>query len=234
MVDSITYTFNQAVTLAANAFTVSIHGTSAIAAATESGTTVTITTSANHNFFTGQVITVAGVGVAGYNGTFTITVVDATTFTYTASTSGLANASGGTAGPGTVPTASYASPDGGFTWVVTFSGTGVIGNSIADGVYDITLNQSAVTYNYSGATLTQSNRTLDTFYRLYGDFNGARRVNNASLLKFNTALNSRSTQANFLVYFDFNDDGRINNADLLALNQRLNKSYAGLGFTATI
>jgi hypothetical protein len=33
---------------------------------------------------------------------------------------------------GIVPTVAYASPDGGFTWVVTFSGSGVVGNSIAN------------------------------------------------------------------------------------------------------
>jgi hypothetical protein len=73
---------------------------------------------------------------------------------------------------------------------------------------------------------------VDTFYRLYGDFNGTRRVNNSSLLKFITALNSRAGQSNYLAYFDFNNDGRINNTDLLALIQRLNTSYGG--FTPTI
>ena len=85
MVDSIVYTFNQAVSLGANAFTLAVH-------------------------------------------------------------------SGDNAG-GTVPTLSYASPDGGKTWVVTFSGSGVVGNSIANGAYDITLNSGAVTAVSGGGTL---------------------------------------------------------------------------------
>src|SRR5207248_2506343 len=46
---------------------------------------------------------------------------------------------------GTLPTLGFTSADGGVTWVVTFSGNGVVGGSIADGVYDITLNHPAVT-----------------------------------------------------------------------------------------
>ena len=53
-----------------------------ISSATESGSTVTITTSANHDYLLNQRVTVTGVGVAGYNGTFLITAVTANTFTY--------------------------------------------------------------------------------------------------------------------------------------------------------
>ncbi len=46
----------------------------------------------------GDVVTIAGVGVAGYNGTVTITAVPTPrTFQYTAAASGLANSGGGTA-----------------------------------------------------------------------------------------------------------------------------------------
>jgi hypothetical protein len=66
--------------------------------ATEAGTTVTISTAAAHGRSVGDVVTIAGVGVAGYNGTFTITgVPDERTFQYTAAASGLANSGGGTA-----------------------------------------------------------------------------------------------------------------------------------------
>jgi hypothetical protein len=78
---------------------------SAIAAiptgASEVGKTVTITTSAPHGFFINQAVIISGVGVAGYNGTFTITGTPTpTTFTYTAATALLPDSGGGTA---TVP-----------------------------------------------------------------------------------------------------------------------------------
>ena len=50
-------------------------GVSAISAASESGTTVTITTTATHGLVVGQSVAISGVGVSGYNGTFAITAV---------------------------------------------------------------------------------------------------------------------------------------------------------------
>src|SRR5262249_55419048 len=69
-----------------------------ISAASEAGNTVSITTAQAHNLTVGQTVVISGVGVAGYNGTFTIdSVPSATTFTYTNSTAGLAGSSGGAA-----------------------------------------------------------------------------------------------------------------------------------------
>jgi di-heme oxidoreductase (putative peroxidase) len=66
--------------------------------ATESGTTVTITTNAAHKFAVGQYAMINKVPVSGYNGTFQIvSIPSTTTFTYTATTSGLAPSGGGTA-----------------------------------------------------------------------------------------------------------------------------------------
>ena len=65
--------------------------------ATESGNTVTITTTAAHGFHVGQQVTISSVGVAGYNGTFAIASVGSTTFTYINPTSGLAASGGGSA-----------------------------------------------------------------------------------------------------------------------------------------
>ncbi len=71
--------------------------TSSITAANESGSTVTITTSAAHGLSLGDYVVIAGVGLSGYNGTFTVaSVISTTKFTYTDSTSGLTASSGGT------------------------------------------------------------------------------------------------------------------------------------------
>jgi hypothetical protein len=67
--------------------------------ATETGNTVTITTTAAHGFVSGESVTIAGVALAGYNGTFTVTVASPTTFTYTDPTAGLVPSGGGTATP---------------------------------------------------------------------------------------------------------------------------------------
>jgi hypothetical protein len=71
--------------------------TLALPGATEVGNTVTIRTSAAHGRSVGDVVTISGVGVGGYNGTFAITAVpSARSFEYTNPTAGLANSGGGT------------------------------------------------------------------------------------------------------------------------------------------
>jgi len=57
---------------------------------------------------------------------------------------------------GQVPTIAYASPDGGLTWVATFSGSSVIGNSIANGEYQIVFNAPAVSAVSGGGILAAS------------------------------------------------------------------------------
>lgn len=54
-----------------------------ISTITNSTTTATLTTAANHNLTTGTFVTVSGATPAAYNGTFSITVTGDTTFTYT-------------------------------------------------------------------------------------------------------------------------------------------------------
>jgi len=85
--------------------------------ATETGNTVTITTTSPHNFSAGQTVVVNGVGVAGYNGTFTVqTVPSPSVFTYNdAANSGLAPSGGGYASAGV---ASAISPDGSTIYIV--------------------------------------------------------------------------------------------------------------------
>ena len=61
---------------------------------------MTVTTSAPNDLATGQTVTIAGIsgsGVTGFNGDFTITVVNSTTFTYSATTTGTATITGATA-----------------------------------------------------------------------------------------------------------------------------------------
>jgi hypothetical protein len=69
--------------------------------ATESGNTVTVTTTAANAVVStggatsGADVTISGVAVAGYNGTFAVTVLSPTQFTYTDPTSGLVASGGG-------------------------------------------------------------------------------------------------------------------------------------------
>jgi hypothetical protein len=53
-----------------------------ISTITNAGTTATLTTTAPHGLVTGNVVTISGASPSPYNGTFTITVTGASTFTY--------------------------------------------------------------------------------------------------------------------------------------------------------
>jgi len=65
--------------------------------AVENGVIVTITTTTPHGLLVGDSTVIAGVGVAGYNGTFKVlSVPSITTFTYELGVSGLASSGGGT------------------------------------------------------------------------------------------------------------------------------------------
>lgn len=69
-----------------------------VSAISESGTTVTVTTSTAHGFKVGQYAQMQNVPISGYNGTFAIvSIPSTTTFTYTDTVSALAPSSGGTA-----------------------------------------------------------------------------------------------------------------------------------------
>jgi hypothetical protein len=111
-------------------------------------------------------------------------------------------------------------------WVVTFTGSTVIGNSIANGVYDLTLNASAVT-SEAHPTATITPRAADTFYRLYGDFNGDQVVNATDNLHFKNAINTYDP------IFDYDNNGAVNATDNLHFKASISFVF-NAAFTPTI
>ncbi len=97
--------------------------------ASQVGGTVTIKTTAAHNLSVGQRVTIAGVGVAGYNGEFVITAVPTpTTFTYTNPVLGLAASGGGTVrqiADGFDKLAAYGRVGTNFRWLIDTDNDGV-------------------------------------------------------------------------------------------------------------
>jgi Bacterial Ig-like domain (group 3) len=132
--------------------------------------------------------------------------------------------------PGTAPALSWASPDGGITWVVTFGGGSVAGNSIGDGVYDITLDHTQVQPVTGSGTLAAS-RT-DTFYRLFGDVGGNLTVNTGDSRAFSRTFGSVAADAAYLAAMDYSADGAISTAESRQFSHRFGVTYSG--FTPTI
>src|SRR5262249_50342654 len=125
----------------------------------EDGNTVTVATGATgatHTLQPGDVVTISGAGVAGYNGTFTVTSVPSTrSFTYTNPISGLARSGGGTitlAVPGltesgnTVTVHTAAAHGRSVNDIVVISGAGVAGYN---GTFAVTSVPDARSFTYT-------------------------------------------------------------------------------------
>ena len=104
---------------------------------------------------------------------------------------------------------------------ITFSGPGVIGGSLEDGRYTLTV-VPALVLNSSGNTLTGPN-TL-AFFRLFGDIKGTGLVDNQDLYAFVQAYNSKQGSPNYVAAFDFFGTGVIDFSDLAQILNRRNKS----------
>jgi hypothetical protein len=155
----------QPLTLALNA----APSATSLGGADETGTTVTIATGSAHTLQVGDTVTIAGVAVAGYNGTFTVTAVPSTrSFTYTNPVSGLARSGGGTvtlAAPGatesgntvTISTAAAHGRSAGD--VVTIAGVGVSGYN---GTFAITATPTPRTFQYTAPTSRLANSSGGT------------------------------------------------------------------------
>ena len=140
--------------------------TGQVLTATESGRTVTITTTSAVNFKVGQSITIAGVGT-GYNGTFTVLSVLANNqFTYTANSTGLAAGSAGTVNAGAI------------TFDLNqFFTNGNVTNSVirfntSSGLIDVTLDDSATPATVANffSYITSGKYVNDIFSRLVKGF----------------------------------------------------------------
>src|SRR3989442_12479438 len=118
--------------------------------ATENGFLVTINTTAVHGLSARQSVTIAGVGVSGYNGTFPVVSTPTTTqFTYIAGASGLAASGGGTAASATATIQTTAAHGFVVGQLVTTSGIGIAGYN---GTFPITAVPDSTHFTFTAAT----------------------------------------------------------------------------------
>jgi len=118
--------------------------------ATENGFLVTITTTASHGLSAAQPVTVAGVAVAGYNGTFPVVAVPSgTQFTYIAGASGLAASGGGTSASAIATIQTTAAHGLVVGQLATISGVGVAGYN---GTFPITSVPDGTHFTFTATT----------------------------------------------------------------------------------
>ncbi|MGH9741906.1 MAG: hypothetical protein ACRD51_06085 [Candidatus Acidiferrum sp.] len=118
--------------------------------ATENGFLVTITTTAAHGLSAGQSVTIAGVGVASYNGTFPVVAAPSSTqFTYIAGASGLAASGGGTSASATATIQTTTAHGLVVGQLVTTGGIGVAGYN---GTFPVTSVPDATHFAFTAPT----------------------------------------------------------------------------------
>jgi hypothetical protein len=95
---------------------------------------------------------------------------------------------------------------------VQFADPTVVGTSLADGRYVLTINGSKV-HDSTGAAYAGGTNVTDNFFRLFGDAYGTGTVNAADLAAFRAALRSQDGTAPYRWYFDYDQNCTVDAAD---------------------
>ncbi len=106
---------------------------------------------------------------------------------------------------------------------LTFSGSGIVGGSLADGDYTLTtldtLTDSAGNQLDGDKDGNAGGNATDNFFRFFGDVNGDRTVNIVDFFQFRNAFRGTYNAA-----FDYNGDGAINIIDFFQFRSRFGSS----------
>lgn len=107
---------------------------------------------------------------------------------------------------------------------LTFSGTGIVGGSLADGNYRLTMVAASITWNglqldgdnngTGGDNFVIGTADTDNFFRYFGDFEGNRVINGLDVARFRIANGTLAGDPTFNPIFDYNGNGVINGIDL--------------------
>src|SRR5438034_767143 len=109
--------------------------------------------------------------------------------------------------------------------VLTFVGTEIVGGSLADGSYTLTVRADRV-HDRWGRQLdgdgdgTAGGDRVDGFIRLFGDSDGDGDVDRLDRDLFRSAFNTSAGEAGYLWYFDFDGDGDVDGRDNGQFNRR--------------
>lgn len=126
--------------------------------------------------------------------------------------------------PSTTYSYTYNNPSGdNRTFVLTLSGAGMIGGSVPDGVYDVTVAASKV-HNYWQRRMVMTANAVTSFGRLFGDVDGNYVVNNYDFAAFKNTYGRTSSDPRFNPAFDYDGNGVINNLDYAAFQNAFGKS----------
>jgi len=109
--------------------------------------------------------------------------------------------------------------------VLTFVGPDIIGGSLADGSYTLTIRGDRVHDRWGRELDGDGNGSaggdrVDSFFRLFGDSDGGGDVDQLDGDLFRSAFKTSTGDTHYLWYFDFNGDGNVDGLDNGQFNRR--------------
>ncbi len=107
-------------------------------------------------------------------------------------------------------------------YVLSFSGIAVVGGSLADGIYDLSVASAGV-HDLAGNALSGS--FSQRFHRLYGDYDGNRTINNGDYFWFKQTFGKNTGDTGFLALCDYDGNGTVNNGDYFQFKKRFGVVY---------
>ncbi len=133
----------------------------------------------------------------------------------------------GRSGAGAGMTVLTANPSGDFrTFKLTFSGSPIVGGSLADGIYDLTVVATKVHAKPNTAIVMAANLTAK-FHRLFSDIDGDGDSDNADLFQFRSTYNKFSPDPAYNANCDYDADGDVDNADIFQIRSRRSIVFQG-------
>ena len=109
--------------------------------------------------------------------------------------------------------------------VLTFTGPDIIGGSLADGSYTLTIRSDLVHDRWGRELDGDGNGSaggdrVDNFFRLFGDSDGDGDVDRLDRDLFLAAFGKSVGDAGYLWFFDFDGDGDVDGRDNGQFNRR--------------
>jgi Bacterial virulence factor lipase N-terminal len=109
--------------------------------------------------------------------------------------------------------------------ILTFSGSDIIGGSLADGSYTLTVRADRAHDRWGRELDGDGNGSaggdrVDGFFRLFGDTDGDREVDHADLDIMLSSFHTSRGDAGFLWFLDYDGDGSVGGLDMAQFNQR--------------
>jgi len=101
---------------------------------------------------------------------------------------------------------------------LTFSGAEVIGGSLADGNYTLTVDKTKVSAIDGGMQLAADH--TDDFFRLYGDMDGDRDIDSRDFRQFRNTYRKAVGDSDFNSALDFDGDGDVDSRDFRQFRTR--------------